>query len=327
MGAEVGLLAGFQVQVAGRIAQGFAAVLVAVLLSGCASSLMDGIWGDSNDTSASTASSEALSTGLAPDMTASTENAEVAKLYNAGLDDLNDGQNKAAVKKFSEVERKYPYSSFATKAILMQAYASYTRGKFDDAMIAANRFITLHPGHRDAGYAYYLIAISNYNKIADTKRDQSATRRRWSRWRRWRSASPARPMRRMPRRRSSWRVTTWPARKWRSAAITTGRAAISPASTASSGSSPNFRNTSQTPEALYRLAEGYMALGIVSEAQTAAAVLGYNYPNSDWYKDAYRLVSSDGQAPVENKESWISKTFASLNPLLIRLSPAASTAL
>jgi outer membrane protein assembly factor BamD len=76
----------------------------------------------------------------------------------------------------------------------------------------------------------------------------------------------------------------------------------------------DYRNTSQTPEALYRLTEGYMALGIVSEAQTAAAVLGHNYPDSDWYKDAYRLVSSDGLAPVQNNDSWISKAFASVNP-------------
>jgi outer membrane protein assembly factor BamD len=77
----------------------------------------------------------------------------------------------------------------------------------------------------------------------------------------------------------------------------------------------DFQNTSQTPEALYRLSEGYMALGVVSEAQTAAAVLGHNYPNSEWYKDAYQLVASGGEAPVENEESWISKAFKSLNPL------------
>jgi outer membrane assembly lipoprotein YfiO len=149
---------------------------MAVLLSGCSSSLMDGLLGDSSDSSVSSTSSEALSAGLTPDMTAATENAEVAKLYNEGLEQLNKGQSKTAIKKFSEVERKYPYSSFATKAILMQAYASYRAARWDDAVIAANRFITLHPGHRDAGYAYYLVAVSNYNKIADTKRDQSATK-------------------------------------------------------------------------------------------------------------------------------------------------------
>ncbi len=90
---------GFQVRVAGKFAQGLAAASVAVLLSGCASSLMDGLWGDSNDTAASSASTQALSTGLSPDMTAATENAEVAKLYNEGLEELASGQNKSAVKK------------------------------------------------------------------------------------------------------------------------------------------------------------------------------------------------------------------------------------
>ena len=77
----------------------------------------------------------------------------------------------------------------------------------------------------------------------------------------------------------------------------------------------DYRNTSQTPEALYRLAEGYMALGVVSEAQTAAAVLGANYPQSQWYKDAYQLVAADGKAPVASSESWISKAFDKINPL------------
>jgi outer membrane protein assembly factor BamD len=276
---------------------------------------MDGIWGDSNDTAASTASTEALSTGIAPDMSMSTENAEVAKLYNEGLSNLADGQNKTAVKKFAEVERKYPYSSFATKAILMQAYASYRAGKWDDAIIAANRFITLHPGHRDAGYAYYLIAICNYNNIADTKRDQSNTIKALASLEEVAQRFPGTPYaadaeqkakvardhlagKEMEIGRYYYRNNSYLAGINRFKRVVT-----------------DYRNTSQTPEALYRLSEGYMALGIVSEAQTAAAVLGYNYPDSEWYRDAYQLVSSDGQAPVQNNESWISKAFASMNPL------------
>ncbi|MBM3520538.1 MAG: outer membrane protein assembly factor BamD, partial [Alphaproteobacteria bacterium] len=77
----------------------------------------------------------------------------------------------------------------------------------------------------------------------------------------------------------------------------------------------DYQRSQQTPEALYRLAEGYMALGVISEAQTAAAVLGHNYPGSQWYKDAYTLVSTDGQAPVASDQSWISKVFSTLNPL------------
>jgi outer membrane protein assembly factor BamD len=288
-------------------------VLLAVLLSGCSSGLMDGLTGDSSP-SASSTSSAALSTGLSPDMSAATENAEVAKLYNEGLAELTSGQNKSAIKRFSEVERKYPYSSFATKAILMQAYANYQAGNWDDTIIAANRFVTLHPGHRDTGYAYYLIAVSNYNKIANTKRDQSATFKALAALEEVAQRYPGTPYaadaaqkaivardhlagKEMEVGRYYFRQKSYLAGINRFKRVVT-----------------DYRNTSQTPEALYRLAEGYMALGILSEAQTAAAVLGHNYPNSEWYKDAYQLVSSDGQAPVQNEESWISKAFSSVNP-------------
>ena len=275
---------------------------------------MDGLTGDSGGTSASSSSSQALSAGLTPDMSMATENAEVAKLYNEGLAQLEKGQSKSAITKFSEVERKYPYSSFATKAILMQAYASYKAFRWDDAVIAANRFVTLHPGHRDSGYAYYLIAVSNYNKIADTKRDQTATKQALAaleevaqRYPGTAYAADAAQKVVVARDHLAGKEMEVGRFYFRERSYLAGINRFKRVVT-------EYRNTTQTPEALYRLAEGYMALGIVSEAQTAAAVLGYNYPDSDWYKDAYRLVSSDGQAPVQNDESWISKTFASVNP-------------
>jgi outer membrane protein assembly factor BamD len=308
------LAGGVQVQVAGKVAKAFGALGLAVLLSGCATNMMDGLLGDSSDTSASETSSAALSAGVAPDMTAATENAEVAKLYNEGLDYLNRGQTKSAVRTFGEVERKYPYSSFATKAILMQAYASYRGGKFEDAAIAANRFVTLHPGHRDAGYAYYLIAVANYNKIADTRRDQTATVRALAsleevaqRYPGTAYAADAEAKALVARDHLAGKEMEIGRFYFQKGSYLAGINRFKRVVT-------DYRSTSQTPEALYRLAEGYMALGIVSEAQTAAAVLGYNYPDSDWYKDAYQLVSSDGLAPVQNNDSWISKAFASVNP-------------
>ena len=304
---------GFSVQVAGKSVRGLAAVILAVALSGCASNIMDGIWGD--DKSSTTSTQALTADGVAPDMTAATEDAEVAKLYNEGLADLNNGQSKSAVKKFAEVERKYPYSSFATKAILMQAYASYRAAKWDDTIVAANRFITLHPGHRDAGYAYYLIAVANYNKISDTKRDQTATKQAMASLEEVAQRYPGTPY-----AADAAQKVIIARDHLAGAEMQIGRYYYKQGSYLAGINRfkrviTEYRNTSQTPEALYRLAEGYMALGITSEAQTAAAVLGYNYPNSEWYKDAYRLVSSDGQAPVEDKQSWISKTFASLNPL------------
>ena len=110
-------------------------------------------------------------------MAAAEQSEAVADLYNKGLEFMKDGAYKTAAKEFGEVERQHPYSKLATKAILMQAYAQYQRNAYDEAINAAQRFITLHPGHRDAPYAYYLIALSYYEQIGDVKRDQTATKK------------------------------------------------------------------------------------------------------------------------------------------------------
>ena len=285
----------------------FAAMFVALSLTGCGSTLMDGLWNDK--------SGGATAAGVTPDLATAQDGAAVAKLYNEGLSNLKNGENKSAIKDFSEVERQYPYSSYATKAILMQAYAAYVQGKWDDTVVAANRFVTLHPGHKDAGYAYYLIAVSNYNKISDTKRDQTATKqaldaleevaRRYPGTAYARDAADSVVVARDHLAGKEMEVGRY---YYKQGSYLAGINRFKRVVT-------DYQNTSQTPEALYRLAEGYMALGVVSEAQTAAAVLGQNYPNSEWYKDAYQLVSSDGQAPVASEQSWISKAFASLNPL------------
>ena len=283
-------------------------MFVALTLSGCGSTLMDGLWNDD-------AASSGTAAGVTPDLATAQDGEAVAKLYNEGLGNLKSGQNKSAIKDFSEVERQYPYSSYATKAIIMQAYASYVQGKWDDTVVAANRFITLHPGHKDAGYAYYLIAVSNYNKINDTKRDQTATKQALealqevaTRYPGTAYANDAAQKVVVARDHLAGKEMEVGRYYYKQGSYLAGINRFKRVVT-------DYQDTTQTPEALYRLSEGYMALGIVSEAQTAAAVLGHNYPNSDWYRDAYRLVASDGTAPVENDQSWISKAFNSLNPL------------
>jgi outer membrane protein assembly factor BamD len=311
--SNVFLALGFRVPVLRKFSHALSVVAIALPLSGCATSLMDGLWGD--DSSSATTSTAGMTAGVAPDMSGTNEGAEVAKLYNEGLSELASGQNKSAIKAFAEVERQYPYSSAATKSIIMQAYASYRAAKWDDAIVAANRFITLHPGHKDTGYAYYLIAVSNYNKISDTKRDQSATKQALASLEEVAQRFPGTPYAadatekvKVARDHLAGAEMEVGRYYYRQGSYLAGINRFKRVVT-------EYKNTNQTPEALYRLSEGYMALGVVSEAQTAAAVLGHNYPNSEWYKDAYQLVSSDGQAPVENEESWISKTFSSLNPL------------
>ncbi len=296
-----------------KFAQAGVAAVLTLVLTGCASSLMDGIWGD--DSTASGNASAAMTAGVAPDMMAAQENGDVAKAYNEALSLMTNGSLATSIKQFAEVERKYPYSSYATQAILMQAYASYRLGKWDDAINASNRFITLHPGHRDVGYAYYLIAICNYNQIANTKRDQAQTLKSMAaleevaqRFPGTAYAADAEQKVIVARDHLAGKEMEIGRYYFRQGAYLAGINRFKRVIT-------EFRNTSQTPEALYRLTEGYMALGILSEAQTAAAVLGANYPQSEWYRSAYQLVASDGREPLANDDSWISKAFDTINPL------------
>src|SRR4029079_8250775 len=129
------------------------------------------------DSSSSTQAAAASGDGIAPDLAAADQTEPVGPLYNKGLQQMQDGEYRTAAKTFGEVERQHPYSAWATKAQLMQAYAQYQRNAYDEAVNAAQRFITLHPGHKDAAYAYYLVALCNYEQIIDVRRDQTNTQK------------------------------------------------------------------------------------------------------------------------------------------------------
>jgi outer membrane protein assembly factor BamD len=284
---------------------------VALVLAGCSTaSVIKDVFG--NDSTPAATTSMGLTGGaMSPSNEAPGTSDPVAELYNAGLEKLKSGSYKAAAKSFAEVERQHPYSKWATKALLMQAFAYYQNNKYDDAINAANRFITLHPGHKDSAYAYYLTAISQYEQISDVRRDQSRTQKALEALEEVGKRFPQSPyaadamnpagMARDHLAAKEMEIGRYYLKKGSYlAGINRFKKVVS-----------DYQTTSQVPEALYRLSEGYMALGVVSEAQTAAAVLGQNFPNSQWYKDAYTLVSSDGQQPVENKKSWISRLFSS----------------
>ena len=232
------------------------------------------------------------------------------KIYNEGLYLMNEKKDmKAANKKFEEVDRQHPYSDWARKSLLMSAYASYQGGDYDNCIGAATRYVTLHPGSPDAAYAQYLIAASHYDQIPDISRDQTRTEKA--------IASLEEVVRKYPTSEyatsakakiegardqlagKEMNVGRYYAQKRDyTAAINRYKAVVT-----------QYQTTRHVEEALYRLTEAYMAIGIVGEAQTAAAVLGHNFPDSRWYKDAYNLVKSGGLEPSENQGSWISKTF------------------
>jgi outer membrane protein assembly factor BamD len=282
---------------------------VGLVLAGCAT---PGVIGDifgGGDTPAATTSMGLTGGAMSPSNDAPGKGDPVAELYNAGLEKLKAGSYKSAAKSFAEVERQHPYSKWATKALLMQAFANYQRNAYDDAINAADRFITLHPGHKDTAYAYYLTAISQYEQISDVRRDQSRTQKALEALEEVSKRFPQSPYAADAAKKAAMARDHLAAKE-----MEVGRYYLKKGSYLAGINRfkkvvTDYQTTSQVPEALYRLTEGYMALGVVSEAQTAAAVLGQNFPNSQWYKDAYTIVSTDGQQPVENKTSWISRLF------------------
>src|ERR1700674_4346756 len=235
------------------------------------------------------------------------------KLYNESLYLMNHKHDpKAASKKFEEVDRQHPYSDWARKSLLMSAYAFYNSGDYDSCIGAATRYVTLHPGSPDAAYAQYLIAASHYDQIPDTSRDQGRTEKA--------IAALEEVVRKYPT--SEYAVSAkaklegardqlagremnigryYMEKRDYTAAINRFKTVVT-----------RYQTTRHVEEALARLTEAYMAIGIVGEAQTAAAVLGHNFPDSRWYKDAYNLVKSGGVEPTENTGSYISKAFKKL---------------
>ena len=214
-----------------------------------------------------------------------------------------------AGRQFDEVERQHPYSVWARRAMLMSAFCYYEGNRYTDAIDAASRFIQLHPGNKDVPYAYYLKAVSLYEQIGDVNRDQGKTEEALTalqdliqRFPDTEYARDARLKVDLTRDHLAGREMMIGRFYLRQgdylAAINRFRTVID-----------KFQTTSHAPEALERITEAYLALGVVKEAQTSAAVLGFNYPGSDWYMDAYGLLTNQNLAPSEDKESWISKAY------------------
>src|ERR1700688_2855782 len=232
------------------------------------------------------------------------------KLYNEGLYLLNDKKEyKSAAKKFEEVDRQHPYSDWERKSLIMSAFAYYESGDYDESITAAKRYVTLHPGSPDAAYAQFLIGSSYFDRIPDISRDQDRTEKA--------VAEVQEVVRKFPdteyaiaakkkidiaRDQLAGKevdIGRWyMQKKDYTGAINRFKVVVT-----------RYQTTRHVEEALMRLTEAYMTLGIVDEAQTSAAVLGHNFPDSPWYQDAYNLVKARGLEPTENKKSWISRAF------------------
>lgn len=217
--------------------------------------------------------------------------ANVGTLYNQAMDLLLAQRYKESAAKFDDVDRQHPYSRWASRAQLMAAYAKYRDKKYDDAIIALDRFIQLHPNSRDIAYARYLKGQAYYEQIKDIRRDQSAARQAMRSFEELVRRNPDSRYSRDARRKidlvrdhiagKEMDVGRFYLKRNRQlAAIGRFRTVVE-----------KYQTTSHVPEALYRLSAAYAALGVTEEARKIAAVLGYNYPASEWYIDSYSVVT------------------------------------
>ena len=243
----------------------------------------------------------------------------VEELYNRGADAMAAGKYSVAVRQFDYVEQYYPYSTWAANAQLMQGYAQYLQSKYTDAIATLDRFIQLHPSHHDTAYAYYLRALCYYEQIADIQRDQKSTQdallalqevvNRYPNSAYARDAKLKIDLAHDHLAGKEMEIGRWYERQnLYVAAIGRFQRVVD-----------EFQTTNHVPEALHRLTEIYLLLGLPDQARRSAAMLGYNYPGSPWYEDSYNQLIADGAAqgvPVHgatpSSPGFFARTFGSI---------------
>lgn len=229
------------------------------------------------------------------------------QVYDQGLGRLKSSDHAGAVKRFSDLSKNYPYSEWARRGLIMEAYTNYEAQNWEDAITASKSYLSKYPNTKDAAYAQYLFAMSNYNQIPDTTRDQDRSERALKALEELVQNFPkseyvgdARYRIQVARDQLAGNHMEigryYLERRNFTAAINRFREVVA-----------KYQTTRHVEESLQRLTEAYMALGLTGEAQTAAAVLGHNFPDSPWYKDAYTLLKSGGLEPREDGGSWISR--------------------
>ena len=258
------------------------------------------------------------STDNSASASASPPVAPVEDLYNNGVDALNDRRFATATDQFNAVEQNYPYSSWAVNAQLMQGYTDYLQNNYTDAIGTLNRFIQLHPAHRDVAYAYYLRALCYYEQIADIQRDQRSTEEAMNALQEVVNRFPDSAYARDARLKidlcrdhlagKEMEVGRWyEGQHLYTAAIGRFQRVVD-----------DYQTTNHVPEALHRLTEIYLLLGLRDQARQTASVLGYNYPGSSWYEDSYNdlfdahLVNQPGPQAAPDNRGFFSRAWHSI---------------
>ncbi|MBC7164370.1 MAG: outer membrane protein assembly factor BamD [Roseovarius sp.] len=231
------------------------------------------------------------------------------QIFERGEYDLNRRKPKLAAQSFAEIERLYPYSAYAKRAIIMQAFAHHQDKEYEQSRAAAQRYLDFFPADEDAAYAQYLLALSYYDQIDEVGRDQGLTfqalqalREVIERYPDSEYVNPARLKFDMAfdhLASKEMEVGRYYLKRGNyAAAINRFRVVVE-----------DFQTTTQTPEALHRLVEAYLSLGLVNEARTAGAILGHNYRGTDWYEDSYKLLTGQGHTLEAAGDSWLREIY------------------
>ena len=229
------------------------------------------------------------------------------ELYNQGLANLDAGDRKEARDKFEAIDKQHPYSEFSRKSLLMLTFMAYRDGQYTDSVSTGKRYVSLYPGSKDAAYAQYLVGMSYFRQMPDVTRDQNITAKAYTAMKV--VSEQYSESEYVEDAKAKMRITFdqiagkemlvgryYQERREFLAAVNRFRQVIE-----------KFPTTRHVEEALARLTESYFALGLTNEAQTATAILGHNFPESQWYKDSYKLLQTGGLKPRENRGSWLSR--------------------
>ncbi|MFB9148377.1 outer membrane protein assembly factor BamD [Roseovarius ramblicola] len=233
------------------------------------------------------------------------ENFTAKQIFERGEYDLERDKPKLAAQSFAEVERLYPYSAFAKRAVIMQAFAYHRDRNYAESRAAAQRYIDFYPADEDAAYAQYLLALSYYDQIDEIGRDQKLTFEALQALREVIERYPESQYANAARLKFDLAYDHLASKEMEIGRYYLKRDNFSAAASRFRIVVEDFQTTSHTPEALYRLVESYLSLGFVDEARTAGAILGHNFRGTEWYQDAYALLTGKGYTLEAAGDGWL----------------------
>ena len=238
-----------------------------------------------------------------------SEDRAAEEIYNSGEKYILRNRYGDAAEKFKEVERLYPYSDWAKRALIMQVYAFHKDRSYEELVSAANRFIEFHPSDKDVPYAYYLVGLSYYDQVLAIGRDQELAKEALKVFALIADEYPQSEYAANSQIRFNFLRDHLASKEMEVGRYYLKRSHYVPAINRFRGVIEEFSTTSQVPEALHRLVEAYLSLGFTDEAQTAGAILGHNYKSTDWYDRTYQLLMSKGLKPKLSGNNWLSKIY------------------